>query len=322
MCYAKKEMENVLFEEKYIQRFLQDLKQNKLSHGYLIISPDRLFNEIVATQMAAILLCKNKIGCEICEACQKIEAKTHPDFLLFPENNNFLVDDAEVVVEKSTQSPMLGDVKVFLIKDIDKATIQAQNKILKTLEEPTKSTIFILTATNESKVLPTVISRMRREYLTPLDQDKVKTIIENPSKIYASLFGEKHNYIGNEFSEAIVYGEGWVGKTLQILQNTSFKDERKLAQSILENLSSSKQLSSFSAAILALKDNLGGFLLVLENEFRKMLSSLNEETKQCGIEIIEAINNCSLELERNVSPALAVDNLLMRILEIKYNYKV
>ena len=58
-------MENVLFEEKYIQRFLQDLKQNKLSHGYLIISPDRLFNEIVATQMAAILLCKNKDKVEV-----------------------------------------------------------------------------------------------------------------------------------------------------------------------------------------------------------------------------------------------------------------
>ena len=43
---------------------------------------------------------------------------------------------------------------------------------------------------------------------------------------------------------------------------------------------------------------------------------------RCAYEIIEAINNCSLELERNVSPALAVDNLLMRILEIKYNYKV
>lgn len=315
-------MENVLFEEKYIQRFLQDLKQNKLSHGYLIISPDGLFNEIVATQMAAILLCKNNNSCQICESCQKIEAKTHPDFLVFSESNNFLVDDAEVVVEKSTQSPMLGDVKVFLIKDIDKATVQAQNKILKTLEEPTKSTIFILTASNESKVLPTVVSRTRREYLTPLDQDKVKAIIENPSKIYASLLGEKRNYIGNEFSEALVCGEGWVGKTLQILQNTSFKDERKLALSIFENFSSSKQLSSFSAAILALKDNLGGFLLVLENEFRKMLSSLNEETRQCGIEIIEAINNCSLELERNVSPALAVDNLLMRILEIKYNYKV
>lgn len=137
------------------------------------------------------------------------------------------------------------------------------------MEEPTKSTIFILTAINESKVLPTVISRMRREYLTPLDQDKVKTIIENPSKIYASLFGEKHNYIGNEFSEAIVYGEGWVGKTLQILQNTSFKDERKLAQSILENLSSSKQLSSFSAAILALKDNLGGFCLFWKTSLGK-----------------------------------------------------
>ena len=53
-----------------------------------------------------------------------------------------------------------------------------------------------------------------------------------------------------------------------------------------------------------------------------MLSSFIEETKQCGIVIFEAINNCSLELERNVSPALAVDNLLMRILEIKYNYKV
>lgn len=315
-------MENVLLGEKYIQRILQDLKQNKLSHGYLIISPDCLFNEIVATQMAAILLCESKCSCETCNACQKIEAKTHPDFLVFPESNSFLVDDAEVVVEKSTQSPMLGEIKVFLIKNIDKATVQAQNKILKTLEEPTKSTIFILTASNESKVLPTVVSRTRREYLTPLDQEKVKAIIEHPSKIYANLLGEKQNYIGNELSEALASGEGWVGETLKILQNTSFKDEKKLAQNIFENFSSSKQLSLISASVLTLKDNLGGFLFVLENEFKKMLSSLSNETQQCGIEIIQAINNCSLELERNVSPALAVDNLLMRILEIKYNYKV
>ena len=314
-------MENVLFDEKYVQRFLQDLKQNKLSHGYLIISPDKLFNEIVATQMATILLCENNCSCEVCSHCQKMSAKTHPDFSVFPEGSTFLVDDAEAIVEKSTQSPMISDVKIFLIKDIDNATIQAQNKILKTLEEPTKSTIFLLTATNESKVLPTVISRTRKEYLTPLDGEKIKKLIEFPPNVLSSLFGEKRNYIGNEFADAISFGEGWIGKTLEILGNNSFKEEKNLAKQILNEFSSSKQLSLYSAKILELKNNLKSFLSLLENEFRFLLSSGSAQEKMLAIEVVGAIGNCFVELERNVSPALAIDNMLMKILEIKYNYR-
>lgn len=314
-------MGKTLFEEKYIQRFLQDLKQNKLSHGYLLISPDSLFNEIVATQMASILLCENNSGCEFCPSCQKVAAGFHPDFSVFPENNSFLVDDAEVIVEKSTQSPMISDVKIFLIKGIDNATVQAQNKILKTLEEPTKSTIFFLTATNESKILPTVVSRTRKEYLTPLDGEMVKSLIENPPSLFKSLLGEKKNYFESEFSDAILFGEGWIGKTLEILGNNSFKEEKNLAKQILNEFSSSKQLSAFSSKILELKNNLKGFLSLLENEFRFLLSSGSMQEKMLAIEVVGAIGNCFVELERNVSSALAIDNLLMRILEIKYNFR-
>lgn len=313
-------MGNMLFEEKYIQRFLQDLRQNKLSHGYLLISPDRMFNELVAIQMASILLCNENSSCEVCPACQKLAAGSHPDFAIFPQGNSFLVEDAEAVVEKSTQSPMISNVKIFLIKNIDEATQQAQNKILKTLEEPTKSTVFILTATNESKILPTVVSRTRREYLTPLGGEKVKSLIENPPALFKTLLGEKKNYFENEFADAILFGEGWIGKTLEILRNQSFKDEKLLAKQIATEFISSKQLSVFSAKILMLKDNLKGFLSLLEQEFKKLLVE-GSNSSMLAIEVAYAINNCALELERNVSPALAVDNLLMRILEIKYNYR-
>lgn len=316
----KNEMENMLIEEKYIQRFLQDLKQNKLSHGYLLISPDKLFNELVATQMASILLCDENSSCEVCPSCQKLVAGSHPDFAIFPESNSFLVEDAEKVVEKATQSPMISDVKIFLIKNIDDSTVQAQNKILKTLEEPTKSTIFILTATNESKILPTVVSRTRREYLTPLEAEKIKSLIENPPAFFKCLLGEKRNYFESEFADAILFGEGWVGKTLEILKNQSFKEEKSLANQIANEFTSSKQLSIFSAKILALKDNLKGFLSLLEQEFKKLLVE-GSNSSMLAIEVAYAINNCALKLERNVSAAIAVDNLLMRILEIKYNYR-
>lgn len=316
-------MENLILDEYCLKNFKHDIQENKVAHAYLIISQDDMFNEMISLTMASILLCDYNSVCGDCSSCIKILAETHPDLLRFPQNKNFLVQDAEAVVNKAFETPTLGDIKVIILNNIDKATVQAQNKILKTLEEPSKSTVFILTAENENKILPTVVSRARKEFLKPLDAEKIKSLIEIPPALYKNILPQKRNYIGNELSQAISFGEGFIGKTVNALNSTSFGELSKIAKKIANSFSSSKKMSEISYNILLFKEDIKNFLELLESEFRKLLLISKEENEMKGYcEIIEAINYSFAELNRNVSQNLIVDNLLMKILENKYIYKL
>ena len=315
-------MENII-EKVCLNAFRHDLSENKTAHAYLVVSPDEVFNKMVAYSMAGFLLCNEKTLCGECLACKKTLAGTNPDFHVYPKGKNFLVDDAVSIIEKSIESPMGGSVKVFLVNNIDLSTLQAQNKILKTLEEPSKSNVFILTATNENKILPTVISRTRKEYLLPLEKEQIKNIIENPPALYKEILPSKKNYIGNELNDAISFGEGWIGKTINALESKFFSQQKNLVRKISTSFSSSKDFASVSAEVLKFKDELKNFLVLLKNEHRNLLVHETDQTKCEGqVEIIKEIHNCFQEIERNVNVNLIVDNLLMKILEIKYLYKL
>lgn len=309
-------MNNVI-KEKCLKSFIKDLDNKKTAHAYLIVSQDEVFNKLVAIQMASFLLCDCKNFCETCSNCQKVVARTHPDLHIFTKIKSFLVEDAVEVIEKSYESPMICENKVFIINNIDNATFQAQNKILKTLEEPTKSNIFILTATNENKILQTVISRTRKEYLLPLNNDEIKVLIETPHELFKEYLPPKRNYIGNELFDAISFGEGWIGKTIEALNSKNFAEQKVLARKIINSFSSSKDFAKFSSSVLKFKDEILNFLQLLENEARVVMKENFENTGY--LEIIEKIQIAYQEIERNVNINLIVDNLLMKILEIKYN---
>lgn len=312
---------NPLMKEKIIREFCVEKEQGKVPHAILLISQDKLLNCLMARTLGILLICDNSSACGECGSCLKVVAETHPDFFVFPKNKNFVVDEANEIIEKAIQSPTISQTKVFIINDIDDATPQAQNKILKTLEEPSKSTIFILTATNENKILPTVVSRTRKEFLERLEQENVKELLTQTPKIFEKFIPKK-NYIQGEIKNALQFGEGWVGKTLSCLNNEFFEKEKQVAREIVENFVSSKELPKFSYIILEFRNQIREFFEVLENEFEKKLLESNLEKSQGIIEIIEQINFFASEIEKNVSLNLIVDNMLMKILEIKYNYKI
>lgn len=312
---------NFLLNEEIFNEFCQEKKQNKVSHAILLMSQDKLFNLAVANLLGSLFLCQNDSACGQCSSCLKIIASTHPDFFVYPKSKNFVVDEANEIIDKATQSPKISKFKVFLISNIDEATIQAQNKILKTLEEPSPSSIFILTASNENKVLPTVVSRTRKVFLKPLDKQQVKNVLTCVPKLLSGLLPNR-NYTDVELKTALDFGEGWLGKTLDCLENTSFVEERAVAGQIANNFSSSKDLSKFSFYVLKFKDDLKNFFEILQNEFSSKLASACCEKQKGIIEIIQQINLFSQDLERNVGQNLVVDNLLMKILEIKYIYQL
>ena len=167
------------------QNFINSLGKNfeYLSHAYLFVSPGSTYNNLCAEIFASHILCENKNFCGACPSCQKSLAKTNLDLTTLPTGRTILAEDINLVVEKSLEKPMFGDFKVFILKEIDSATIQAQNKLLKTLEEPPRHVVFILTATNENKILPTIISRVRKIFLPRLNKKIVEEIILSPKRL-------------------------------------------------------------------------------------------------------------------------------------------
>ena len=183
-------------EDKILdQNFLESLGKNfnHLSHAYLFISPDLIYNNLCAEIFASHILCENKNFCGSCPSCQKSLAKTNLDLTVLPTEKTILAQDINLVIEKSLERPMFGDFKVFILRGIDSATIQAQNKLLKTLEEPPRHVVFILTATNENKILPTIISRVRKVFLPKLNKKAVEEIILSPPQYLKEFLPSKLN---------------------------------------------------------------------------------------------------------------------------------
>lgn len=131
---------------------------------YIFISPDQMLNQEFALFFAQSLLCKTHTACDVCDNCVRIKLGKHPDLMQY-DKPTLLVADANEIIARSFDTPVFADYKIFLIHNAEHLNEQAQNKLLKTLEEPNKSSIFILTTTAEYKMLPTILSRGKKVYL-------------------------------------------------------------------------------------------------------------------------------------------------------------
>lgn len=291
---------------KSYKNFCRLIDFNKLSHAYLISSPDEDYNREFCKLIAMRLNCKEV--CKHCENCVKILNDTHPDVLSFPKNKNFVVEDAKLIIEELNVIPMLSSLKIFIINNFNKATTQAQNKLLKSIEEPPKNVIFLINATTLESVLSTIQSRTQKIELLPFD--------ENVLKKYLNSNGENIN------ENALLEGEGWPGKTIKYNENQNFLKNCNFIKDMLENMKSSKEIINYSA-IFSQKDGFEERLNLLENAFDKILNNIisgvdSTYTKEGIAMIFEKINNAKKQFQSNCNLNLIADTLLLGILEVKY----
>ena len=181
--------------QAYAQRLIRRaVMQGRIPHAYLFHGPDGVGKETFALGLAQLLLCNSpvdtkleteqaksvgvgelRMGCAECEECRAVELRTHPDLHLIYRQLNREHPDPVVrkrkaldlgvdvlrhfVIEKVGLTPIRGRAKVFIIREADRITVQAQNALLKTLEEPPGTTFIILLVTAVDRLLPTTLSR-------------------------------------------------------------------------------------------------------------------------------------------------------------------
>ena len=156
--------------------FANALEKGRLSHAYLLMGEAGIPLKETAIYLAKSILCDHPspFADLTCRTCQRIDASDYPDFVcLDGSENSIKKDEVGNVLANFNQTALeRKGIMVYVIHEVENMTIEAINSLLKFLEEPSPNTFAILTTRNESKVLPTIISRCEslRMLLVPQEQ--------------------------------------------------------------------------------------------------------------------------------------------------------
>jgi DNA polymerase-3 subunit delta' len=151
-----------------------------MTHAWLITGPPGSGRSSAATTFAAALVCPED-GCGRCNVCRFAPVGGHPDVeVVIPEGSVIPVDDMRELVLLAAQSPTESPWRVIVIEDADRFHERAANALLKSIEEPTEHTVWVLCAPTLADVFPTIASRTRHVSLrTPSTADVSQFLIDS-----------------------------------------------------------------------------------------------------------------------------------------------
>src|SRR5690625_1491513 len=148
------------------------IKKDRISHAYLIQGERGTGKEAIASLIAKGLFCTNKDGvepCHTCNMCKRIDSGNHPDVhWVVPDGQSIKIEQIKLLQKEFTYSGLESNKEVYIIKAADTLTLNAANRILKFLEEPSRQTTAIMLTENSSAIISTIRSRCQVIDLKPL----------------------------------------------------------------------------------------------------------------------------------------------------------
>ena len=181
--------EDIVGQEQLRDHLENAVKLGKVSHAYLINGERSSGKEFIAKIFAQALQCENRQGadpCGECHSCVQAESGNHPDiiFLTHEKPNVISVEDIRTQINNDMSiKPYSGRWKIYIVNEAEKMTVQAQNALLKTLEEPPEYGVILLLVSNVNALLPTILSRCVQLNMKPVRDAQVKDYLMKTMQI-------------------------------------------------------------------------------------------------------------------------------------------
>ncbi len=183
--------EKILGNEHIKEQLKKSIKNNQVSHSYLFIGIDGIGKKLLATEFAKAMQCLNKDKyCNNCKSCIEFDSNNNPDFLYIePDGNSIKIEQIRDMQKRIQEKPIISEKKVYIIDNADKMTVEAQNSLLKTLEEPPEYATIILIGSNENAFLTTIKSRCMILHFNPIEDEKMLQYLQ---KIRNKQYNKKY----------------------------------------------------------------------------------------------------------------------------------
>ena len=323
---------DVIGHEHLIENLQSAVAMGKVSHAYIFDGEKGSGKNFLADIFAATLQCEEKGSepCGKCTSCKQAEGRNHPDIIrsTHEKPNTISVDDIrQQLCGDIMIKPYKGPYKIYIVDEAEKLNVQAQNALLKTIEEPPAYAVILLLTTNAESFLPTILSRCVTLHCKPVKDSAVRKFLMEQVQI--------PDY---QADICVAFAQGNIGKARRLALSEEFGQMKEHAihlvkyiqeMQISELINSMHKITEFKADIsdyldllmvwyrdvLLYKATWNPSSIVFSDEIhtlRKMASQSSYE----GIEtMINAIEKAKERLRSNVNFDLTMELLFMTIRE-------
>ncbi len=323
----------IVGQEQLKEHLENAIRLNKVSHAYIISGERNSGKEFIAKTFAMALQCENKEDiepCEDCHSCKQAMSGNHPDiiFLTHEKPNTISVDDIRGQINGDVAiKPYSGPKKVYIINEGEKMTVQAQNALLKTLEEPPEYAVIIILTSNVEAFLPTILSRCVVLSMKPVRDAHIKQFLMDEMEIPSY-----------KADICVAFARGNVGKARLLAKSEEFDKVKEEAITLLKYIND-MEIHEIVAAIKKIteyKFDVNDYLDILSIWYRDVLlfkatrdvnqlifreeiqhiRKVADKSAYEGIEIIiDSLEKSKQRLSANVNFDLTMELLLLTIKE-------
>lgn len=293
------------------------IQGSAFSGGLIFSGPEGIGKRMVAKIIAQELNCtaEGAKPCGLCDSCRKIEKSAHPDLHIIENGEaQIKIEDIRGILREASFKPYEGAMKVFIIDNAHKLNTEAANSLLKTLEEPPKSTLIILITHKPQNIIKTVLSRCKAVKFAPLARAELEAVLVKNHSL---------DKPGAHF--LAYYAEGRLGLALKLKDSLQLQEKNKIFDSFVlsakpldRNLMGLRgEQLRFSLNILAswfrdlylLKAGLRDKEIIHLDRQEDLLKLIPKFSFKELDDIMATISESALYLEKNINSKLLLHNL-------------
>ncbi len=317
----------IIGHQQVVTTLQNALRAGRVAHAYVFHGPEGVGKSSLARIFAMAYLCGEIItdACGVCADCQKFLQGNYPDYREITGNGSLIKIDQVREIQRETQfKSYSGKGRVYLLSQAELLTPEAANCLLKVLEEPPPGTVFLLTANNPYRLLPTILSRCQQIPLRRVSQELIATELmnrwqKNPGDArVAALLSDGLP------GKAITAVSGQVGREtreymLNLLQRLKKGEITELFY-IAEELEKSKEQTRIILDLLTLwyRDQLVWLTtrtpsLIINSDLLEEIQSGERLGAQRIMAVIDELDRAGILLAGNVNSRLVLEVLLLKL---------
>ncbi len=288
-------------------------KKDALSHAYLVVCADKYALKTYLKELAKVIEFQGDDGDE--RIAKLIDKNAYVDCTFYPlTGERIMTADVDDLVSKTYIRPLENKTRLFVLCGAENATPAAQNKLLKTLEDPPKGVVILIGALRESGLLSTVLSRVKKIDVPPLSSDKIRSVLSERCKDKDRL------------ENAIRSANGSAGAALALYENGEADKLDSLVKDIFAEMKSSKDVIKFVKR--AGKEDIKELISALKAETTIRLENAvygKEDKDGFTVGALVAISETLTDKEKAVAfsanTAMTIDGVLLSIVREKRRWQ-
>ena len=316
--------------QESIKKHLQTaIKTGNLSHAYIINGEYGSGRQTIASALAKTIQCQSKTddtdACGVCTSCKQAESHNHPDikYITHDKTSISVNDIREQLNNDISIKPYSSEYKIYIIPDANKMTEQAQNALLKTIEEPPVYAIIILLTENCDSLLPTIRSRCVTLTMNPVEKDKICTYLENKFQLEPEQAQIAANYCQGNIGKAIRFASSsdfieMKNQVLKLLKNLDSLDIASIIDTIKEFSTHKNDINDYLDLmllwyrdVLMFKVTKDANLLLYSDEYSAISEQATKRDYENIENIIAAIDKAKVRLKANVNFDVTIELMIL-----------